>query len=615
MLVCGILGVSPLSYADDGAQEQPSALSDDTPVRKKSRRAKLRYRVDLSAFEAVGLEKRFGDLSTLVARRKEGVPSRAALEKRAVEDRKAALKLLRAEGYYDSLLTTAIETRDERITVSFSLEAGPRYMIDAVSVSYLEDEPRIEARQAIENALALPLNTPGQAEEVLAAQGRILASLPNLGYPYAELAAPDIIVNHETNTMRVTYRVNTGPLTRYGEIRIQGLETVKRDYIERFISWSPGDIYDQREVDTLRRRISQTALFNTTAIVPEPLSEETDKQATGDGKEAAGVAIMLSERKHRTVEASGSFSTAEGVGVRGGWTHRNFFGRGERLVLSAIGSEREQSLRADLTKPHFRRLDQSLLIGVGLIREDTEGFTSLGGNARVGLDRRLSPEWSLSTAVMAEYAQVTDASGEEEFILLSLPTVLRWDGSDSFFNPTRGGRVALSAQPEGAWEDGDVFGFLTSELNASVYQSVGGNGGTVLAGRARLGTIAFADFDQVPANRRFFSGGGGSIRGFGFQEVGPEDINGNALGGLSVAEFAVEARVRITETIGVVPFFEGGNVYVETLPDFSGFRYGAGLGVRYYTSFAPIRLDLATPINPDPGDSPIQVYISIGQAF
>ena len=104
------------------------------------------------------------------------------------------------------------------------------------------------------------------------------------------------------------------------------------------------------------------------------------------------------------------------------------------------------------------------------------------------------------------------------------------------------------------------------------------------------------------------------MRGYSYQHIGPRDANNDPIGGRSVAEFAMEARIRFGN-FGVVPFFDGGNIYRSSMPRFSGMRYGAGLGVRYYTTFGPIRVDVGTPINPAKGDNRVAVYVSLGQAF
>jgi translocation and assembly module TamA len=139
--------------------------------------------------------------------------------------------------------------------------------------------------------------------------------------------------------------------------------------------------------------------------------------------------------------------------------------------------------------------------------------------------------------------------------------------------------------------------------------------GVVLAARTRLGTILGAPRDAVAPSRRFYAGGGASVRGYGYQSIGPRDPNNDPIGGRSLTEFAVEARIRAFRNFGIVPFIDAGNIYTDPLPRFTDFRYGAGLGVRYYSNFGPIRLDVGTPLNRQPGDSRIAVYVSLGQAF
>ena len=107
------------------------------------------------------------------------------------------------------------------------------------------------------------------------------------------------------------------------------------------------------------------------------------------------------------------------------------------------------------------------------------------------------------------------------------------------------------------------------------------------------------------------------MRGFGFQEAGPLDQFDNPIGGLSLAVVSAEFRTKITDTIGLVPFLDAGSDYASEVPDFKGrISLGAGIGLRYFTAIGPVRLDLATPLNPRGSvDSPIQIYVSLGQAF
>jgi translocation and assembly module TamA len=138
----------------------------------------------------------------------------------------------------------------------------------------------------------------------------------------------------------------------------------------------------------------------------------------------------------------------------------------------------------------------------------------------------------------------------------------------------------------------------------------------VIAARAKLGSIAGADTDSVPASERFYAGGGGSIRGYGYQQVGPVDSNGDPTGGRSLFEVGLETRFRVWGPIGLVTFVEAGDVYESVYPaPFQSVLVGAGFGLRYFTAVGPIRVDLAFPLDRRPGDDPFQFYVSIGQAF
>jgi translocation and assembly module TamA len=195
-----------------------------------------------------------------------------------------------------------------------------------------------------------------------------------------------------------------------------------------------------------------------------------------------------------------------------------------------------------------------------------------------------------------------------------LPLQGGYDGSDSLLDPTRGFRVTGKLSPEYQKRQGggtDRYARMLAE--ASGYYPITGKT-LVLAGRVRVGSIVGASRDAIAPSRRLYAGGGGSVRGFGYQQLGPKDQNNDPIGGRSLTEFAVEARYRFGN-YGIVPFFDSGRVGESSKPSISGMRYGVGIGGRYYTNFGPFRLDVATPIGRKKGESKFAVYISIGQAF
>jgi translocation and assembly module TamA len=138
----------------------------------------------------------------------------------------------------------------------------------------------------------------------------------------------------------------------------------------------------------------------------------------------------------------------------------------------------------------------------------------------------------------------------------------------------------------------------------------------VLAGRVNVGAIAGSQRNRIPADERFYAGGGGSIRGYEHQKVGPLRDD-TPLGGRSLLEFSIEARTRISNRFGIVPFIDGGTVFESAYPTFGRtLRWGAGIGFRYFSPIGPIRFDVAVPLNRRSGiDKAFQIYISLGQAF
>jgi translocation and assembly module TamA len=108
------------------------------------------------------------------------------------------------------------------------------------------------------------------------------------------------------------------------------------------------------------------------------------------------------------------------------------------------------------------------------------------------------------------------------------------------------------------------------------------------------------------------------VRGYGYQQLGPKDEDGDPIGGRGLAEFGLEARIRLKSfggNVGVVPFFDGGSLTSKAFPTTGNWRYAAGLGLRYYSTFGPIRVDVGVPLNRQEGDGPLAVSVSLGQAF
>ena len=207
-------------------------------------------------------------------------------------------------------------------------------------------------------------------------------------------------------------------------------------------------------------------------------------------------------------------------------------------------------------------------------------------------------------------------TGRTFYLTTALPLRAAFDHSDNLLDPRTGWRAALRVSPERSWVHEVGHSYARIQADASWYLPVGKQ--VVLASRARFGSLVGTDINNVAPSRRFYAGGGGSIRGYGYELVGPLNALGEPKGGRSLYEFSIEARVNtgwFGGALQLAPFLDSGNAETGAIPRFTDTRYGAGLGIRYKTGFGPIRLDIGTPLNPRPGDSRIGVYVALGQAF
>lgn len=377
---------------------------------------------------------------------------------------------------------------------------------------------------------------------------------------------------------------------------------------------------------------------NDSVLRSEPVGATTTPSASegkaaaaakSDGVTADGVASVPADRQpvtlpvdvavreaaFRTVGASMRYATDVGFGVQGSWEHRNLFGNGESLKIKLPIAQDLQGMRADFTKPAFGRADQKLLMGAALEREKTDAYTKRAASAYIGLERRLSAYWWAEGRVYGENGTLEENHEKNRYRFLSLSLGLRRDTRDNALNPTSGTRLALTLAPHSGFYNGAFSAFAT-KVDATAYYAPYENDSLVLAGRLALGSMVGSSTRSIPATLRYYAGGGGSVRGYAYQALGPRDETGDPLGGRSFQELNLEARFKVTDSIGVVPFVDAGMVYKSEFPHWGrDLDWALGIGLRYFTPIGPVRFDVAFPLTHIRDDQRFQLYISIGQAF
>jgi translocation and assembly module TamA len=590
---------------------QAVGLGPDRPSAAAADPAAIAYSVEIEAADDAGLGRRLRGLlersSQLIALKDRPPFTAVGLKRRIDGDIERFQDVLRSEGYYRASVNAQVDREAKPPKVRLIVDPGPPFRLESFTVGYGAANGAPAAPMPEAKDLGVELKTVARAPGVVAGEKAALRFLANRGHPLARVADRKIVVDHATETMRVNLDVDPGPEARFGAVSVAGLEGVEEDYVRVLIPWREGDLYDQRLVDRYRTRLLRTGLFSAVAI------ERGDALAEGG---ALPVETRLVEGKQRSVGFGVRYSTGEGPAVKVFWEHRNLFGRNEDLGAAVELGSIEQSAEVRFVRPDFRLPEQDLFVDAVATRTNSTAFNELSLETSAGLERPLGEDWRGSLATSLEWARLKDQEGSRTSTLAGLPASLYYDGANDLYNPTKGVRLRLEATPYAGWFDKTV-GFVVGEATGSAYVPLEKSRRFVLAGRLRAGSIAGQPRDDVPANKRFYAGGGDSIRGYKFQEVGPIDDDNDPLGGRSLFETSLELRTRVWGNLGVVSFVEGGNVFEAEYPDFADPpRWAAGGGLRYFTPIGPVRLDIAFPLNRrDDIDDPYQFYIALGEAF
>jgi translocation and assembly module TamA len=573
--------------------------------------AALRYETRFDGLEPEQLElvtAQFRALSTLHAGERE--PANVAqIDRRAREDAELLAELLRSRGYYDAEVTPRVTPHAGRVIVTLTAEPGEQYRFGGVEVRGLDEAPALadELRQAF----GIRRDDPVDAAAVNAGTAALKARIGQGGFPFAKVPEPEVVVDHEDRTATLVLTVTPGGERRFGRIVVPEGSLFSAKHIGRIARFKPGQTYEASDIDDLRRALIATGIVSSVSVTPQP----------GATPDTVDIAVRTEPAPPRTIAGELGYGTGEGFRAAASWQHRNFFPPEGALTVRAVLGTREQSGAASIRRSNFRRRDQVLTADLALSNLNQPGYEARTFLIGAGIERQSNIifqktwTWSVGVNLLAsdELGAIgsTTSTMRRTYLIGALPGMLTYDGSDNLLDPSRGFRLSGRLSPELSLQDG-AFGYARVQIDASAYQPVSER--VVLAGRVRLGSIAGAAADRIAPSRRFYAGGGGSVRGFGFQAIGPRDQDNNPTGGRSLAEFGAEARIRFGN-FGVVPFIDGGNIYRSALPQFDGFRFGAGLGVRYHSSFGPIRVDVGTPINPQRGDARVTVFVSLGQAF
>ena len=623
---------APLDPLSDLGVAWPDLKADDTPPPPASQPAAettkarkddlaegagdIRYTIQVEGLTRFGTAEAllldFRKQSELEAERKH--PANAAqIGRRASSDADLLEELLRAQGYYDAAVEARTEKAGDQLRVVLTADPGPQYRFASVDLPGLSAAGPEAAR--LSNAFGIEPGDPVIAADVIAGGIALTQALGQQGFASAKIGEQDIEVNHQTHLATLTLPVNPGPVARFGAIRVIGQPPFSSRHVATIARFKQGDQFKRSKIDDLRRALIATTLVANADIQLVPVQ----------GGRVVDVNVRLEPAPSHTIAGELGYGTGQGARVEASWTDRNFFNPEGALTVRGVAGTTEQLLGVQFRRSNFMRRDQTLNLQLSASHQKFDAYTARTVRLAANIERLSNfiwqKKWTWSYGgewLATDERGVFSSAGVKDtktFLIAALPLSAGYDGSDSLLDPSRGFRLSARISPELS-SHGGQFAYGRGQIDVSAYHPVSDH--VVVAGRVRLGTIFGAGVFQIAPSRRFYSGGGGSVRGYGYQQLGPKDQDGDPIGGRGLAEFGLETRIRLAQfggNFGIVPFFDGGSLTEETLPDFKNWRFAAGIGVRYYSSFGPIRVDLGFPLNRQKGDGPFAVTVSLGQAF
>ncbi|WP_236250385.1 autotransporter assembly complex family protein [Microbulbifer sp. ALW1] len=517
-------------------------------------------------------------------------------------------KLLRSRGYYDGRVRQSVTDGE----IEYRVVPGPVYRIKALDVNM---PPRVKGGFP---GVGLKVGDPLEAEKVTEGVKRIEsyladnACLLNVDVDY------QATVIHSEQAAKLEYRVANSPEVHIGQVHVQGLSTVDEDFLRKRLKIQSGDCFNRSKLDAAKLRLLRTNLIaGANADVSDPESGIVD------------ITFTVIERKHRTIRLGVGYTSDDGGGIAAGWEHRNILGRGEKIEVETRVYEAKQSLKGELRVPRFFRDDQEFSATAEASNEERDAYdadsVTIGGT----ISRHHTKHRTFSVGSELKFSKVQEEGEESEnYNLLSFPLGIKIDTTDNLLDARRGATVAMEVKPYFDLRSSGTQ-FTKNTLVMTGYHTFDEvRFDPTLALRIKAGVISGADNLEIPADERYYAGGGGSVRGYAYQALGPRRLIpstvagepptlSDPIGGRGLSEISLEGRFRFTESWGGVLFVDGGNAYADPQPSFDDLYWGAGFGVRYITSFAPVRFDIGFPLErrEDVNDSAYQIYVSLGQAF
>lgn len=579
--------------------------------------------LDQLAFRVAGddaaLEKELKAASLLMAAEAEGRTDPRDLVATALAEYERLLNTLYASGRYGAVIHIRLDGAEAASIPNFAVpDRVRRISVDVTPgrqfhFGVAEITPLAPGRAQIDG---FRTGEPARSTVVMDAVASGVDGWREAGHAKAAPRDQDLVADHATGLLNARVWLDPGPLVRFGALRLGGGPSyVRAERIRRIAGLPTGTVFSPEELAAAAERLRRTGAFASVSMrEAERLGPENEMD----------ILLRVADMKPRRFGFGAELSSIEGLGLTGFWLHRNLFGGAERFRFDAAVSgitpslgnlDVELAARLDIPAAFGTDTDAYVLGEAAMLREPT--YRAWTGEAGAGIHRYFSNTLEGEIGLGYAFSRVTDSQGTRNFNILKVPASVTWDRRNDPLDATRGFYLGGELTPfyelthgAGAW----------GLMDARAYRGFGENDRFVLAARVQAGTV----LGPSPANTQpeflFYSGGGGTVRGQAYQSLSFPAAGGGSIGGQAFVGGQFELRVKATDKIGVVGFFDAGYLGAGGFFDAANaWHSGAGVGLRYHTGLGPIRLDVGYPVtggtlSPNPLRN-VQLYVGIGQAF
>ena len=497
------------------------------------------------------------------------------LHARAPQEIKQALQ---PYGYYKALVRASLIKDKETWIARYEIESGPPVIIHNIDISIIG--PAQEQQKLQDYLSQLPLKVGDRLEH--ARYEEIKKTLLRLtvlsGHLDAEYAQSSINLELKSNQVQIVLELNSGPRYRFGGITFYQ-DAYDEDFLLRYIKFQQGDYYDPAALLRLQADLSNSGLFERIDIEPR-----RDLSTANE----VPIHIHLKESKPRKWGFGLGYGTD--TGIRGNIRHTRRVGRrGHNIGVNLLASEKIQSLLGTYIIPLKDPTSEQMAYTARVSDEVTESresnIASLSGSYT-----SMQHSWRRVISLNYEYEDFTVAQQTDETYFLY--PIISWTRtwSDDRIHPTHGRRYyfELLGASDAVLSDAT---FLQGRANGKWVINLGSKNRFLT--RAELGATTIDNISDLPASKRFYAGGDTSIRGYGYEELGPLNQLGEVIGGKYLLVGSVELDHRLNDKWSVAAFYDAGNA----LNDFNNLgdqiAEGAGVGVRWRSPVGPVRIDFA----------------------